>query len=96
MREDWKSRIARLITATIVVAIVIGGFVLAWPNYQRSRSLRLQDVELDQRIAGEQRAIDELIKNRQRFERDDEFVQSIMRRRNRRVHPGERVFIFED
>ena len=80
----------------LVVAIMVGGLVVVWPDYQRSRSLCLQEAELNRQIENEQRKIDQLIKNRQRFERDDEFVQSIMRQRNGRVHPGEMVFIFED
>lgn len=95
MKDGLKEKIGRLITVVLVVLVAIGGLVTAWPSYLRSRSLKIQDAELSARIEEKKREIAKLKENQDRFRTDSEFVENIARQ-NRRVFPGELVFIFED
>jgi cell division protein FtsB len=52
-------------------------------------------MELRAQIEAKQRQIAKLSENQRRFRSDPDFVESIARQ-NRRVFPGELVFIFED
>ena len=76
------------------MVVFVGGLVSAWPAYVRGRSLKIQDAELERRIEEKKREIALLRENQQRFRTDSEFVETIARQ-NRRVFPGELVFIFE-
>ena len=78
----------------IVLVILIGGLFTAWPAYLRGRTLRRQDAELLRQIEAKKREIAVLRENQQRFRTDSDFVETIARQ-NRRVFPGELVFVFE-
>jgi len=94
MKEGIRDRIFRVFTVIIVLVIFAGGLFSAWPAYVRGRSLKIQDAELARRIDEKKREIAKLIENQQRFRTDRDFVETIARE-NRRVFPGELVFIFE-
>ena len=75
--------------------IIGGGLFMAYPSFRRGQALKRQDAELQDRIDAKKREIAALIENQRRFKTDADFVETIARQ-NRRVFPGELVFIFED
>ncbi len=95
MKEGLNDRFLRGFTFVLVVIIVIGGLVLVWPNYQRSRTIMRRDAEIALRIEKKRAEIELLRANQKRFQVDREFVEAIARQNNR-VFPGELVFIFDE
>ena len=95
MQEGYKDKILRVFAIALVLLILVVGFVTAWPTYVESRGLRRRDAELAARIETKRQEIEELKNNQRRFRTDSDFVEAIARK-NRRVFPGELVFIFED
>ncbi len=95
MDESIKEKVFRWFTVVLVLAVLVAGGVLAWPTYCRRDALRRQDVELAAQIDEKRREIAEVKEMRRRFETDPDFVEAIARR-NKRVFPGELVFIYED
>jgi cell division protein FtsB len=67
--------------------------VMVYPTYRRGQALKAQNAELQSRIDGKKREIAQLEENQRRFRTDADFVESIARQ-NRRVFPGELVFVF--
>ena len=94
MNESLKDKIARYLTYTALMLIVVGGMVMMYPNYRRSEALKRQNAELQERIDEKKREIAQLIDYQRRFRTDADFVETIARQ-NHRVFPGELVFIFE-
>ena len=94
MDEGLKDRFFRILTGSILLLIIVGGFFLTYPNYRRSESLKQQNAELQERIDQKKREIATLVENQRRFRTDADFVEMIARQ-NHRVFPGELVFIFE-
>ena len=94
MSENWKDKFARWFTIVLVTGILVGGLALVWPVYQRSRALRMQDEEMQIRIDEKKREIASILEKQKRFRTDPDFVEQIARQ-NRRVFPGELVFVFE-
>ena len=84
----------RIFTVLIVLVVLIGGLASAWPAYLRGRALKVRDAQLAAEIEEKKREIARLKEDQQRFRTDSEFVEAIARQ-NRRVFPGELVFIFE-
>jgi len=95
VQADFKGRIFRFFTLLILVVIVVGGSFLSYPQWRRSQALKRQEAELRGLIEEKKREISKLKENQRRFRSDPDFVEAIARR-NRRVFPGELVFIFED
>jgi len=95
MREGTKDKFVKWFTMVLVVAIFVGGLLFAWPTYLRSKSLQKQDAELARRIEEKRAEIAKLVECQKRFHNDRDFVESIARQ-NRRVFPGELVFVFDD
>lgn len=95
MQEGFKEKFLHVFTLVLLSLIIVGGAVLAYPTYRRGQSLKIQEAELGVRIEEKKKEIAQLVDNQRRFRTDPEFVESIARR-NRRVFPGELVFIFED
>jgi len=95
MREGFKDQILKWIMMLLVVAIFVGGLLAAWPTYLRSRRLQQQDADLDRRIEEKRAEIDKLSEYQRRFHTDRDFVEAIARQ-NRRVFPGELVFVFDE
>lgn len=79
----------------LVLGIFVGGLVIAWPTHVRARQLKRQDSELSAKIDKKRQEIEELKTFQRRFRTDSAFVEKIARQ-NRRVFPGELVFIFDD
>ena len=95
MRDGTKERIFHYFTLVILAVIVIGGLSVAYPQWRQRESLKRQDAELRRQIEAKNREISQLKKNQRRFQTDPDFAEAIARK-NRRVFPGELVFIFED
>ncbi len=86
--------IEKFFVALIAVVVVAGSLFFAWPEFLRHRALSRQDAALTRQIEEKKREIARLRDFQARFKSDSEFVEMIARQ-NRRVFPGELVFIFE-
>lgn len=75
--------------------IILGGLAIAYPTWRRSKMLRVQEAQLKVEIEEKRREIEHFVENQRRFKTDRDFVETIARR-NRRVFPGELVFVFDD
>ena len=95
MKSGIKDMIWKAVTIVMVATIIVIGCICGWPIYQRCVALKRREANLDERIELMKRSIAELKDNQRRFQSDREFVEKIARQ-NRRVYPGELVFIFED
>ena len=88
-------RLSRIVFFVLFAGIVVAGGVAALPRYERMKSLE-KERERVQRLVEEKKAeIAELKEQQRRYSNDRGFVEKLARR-NRRVYPGELVFIFED
>lgn len=94
MNGAWKDKFVKWFTLGLVAAVFVGGLLVAWPNYRRGQSLKKQDAELAERIESKRKEIAKLLDNQRRFRTDPDFVEHIARQ-NRRVFPGELVFVFK-
>lgn len=94
MKEGLKEKFLKMFTFSALVIIIGGGLVMVYPTYRRGQSLKAQDAELRAKIEAKKREIAVLEENQRRFREDADFVESIARQ-NRRVFPGELVFVFE-
>lgn len=95
MNDSWKEKLSSFLTLALAGIILVGGAVVIWPKFLRSRSLMAQDQELQRRIDAKRQEICQLQENQRRFKTDPDFVEAIARQ-NGRVYPGELVFIFEN
>lgn len=75
--------------------IVVTGVMVSYPKYRQASGLAEERVRIQRRIDEKTREIAEIKAMQQRFNTDREFVETLARR-NRRVFPGELVFIFDD
>jgi len=95
MREGLREKFLHVFTLILLAFIIVGGTALAYPTWRRGQSLKRQEAELRVLIEKKKREIAQLAENQRRFKTDPEFVEMIARQ-NKRVFPGELVFIFED
>ncbi len=95
MKEETKDRICTLFTLAVIALIVAGGIAKTYPRYGQYRALKRQIAECEAKIAQTEKETNQLNENVRRFGTDREFVESVARQ-NRRVYPGELVFVFED
>lgn len=95
MAEGMKERFLKWFTWSLLALILGGGLFMAYPSFRRGQALKCQDAELQERIEAKKCEIAGLIENQRRFRSDADFVETIARQ-NRRVFPGELVFVFED
>lgn len=82
---------------TLVVAFVLvvtAGVVMITPKFAQMRGLECGRNELLRRIDHKNYEIKVLKDKQQRFKTEPEFVEHIARQ-NKRVRPGELVFVFE-
>lgn len=77
------------------VGIVVAGVMVSYPKYRQVGGLADERERILRRIEEKTREIAEIKAKQQRFNTDREFVETLARR-NRRVFPGELVFIFDD
>lgn len=95
MREETKEKLYSGIVLALVLAALTTGLVQVAPVFRRYCELKRQVRDREERKAETERRIAEIGEKRRRFATDREFVESIARQ-NRRVYPGEIVFVFED
>ena len=95
MLKGLREKFIKWFTCSLLVLIIGGGLFMAYPSFRRGQALKRQELELQERIEAKKQEIAALIENQQRFKTDADFVETIARQ-NRRVFPGELVFIFED
>lgn len=95
MSQGWKDKFVKYFALALVAAVFVGGLLVAWPTFTRGQSLRRQDADLALRIERKRAEIAKFVDNQYRFRSDPDFVEHIARQ-NRRVFPGELVFIFDE
>lgn len=95
MDENYRGRFLHLGTLGVLALIILGGLAIAYPTWRRSKMLRVQEAQLKVEIEEKRREIEHFVENQRRFKTDRDFVETIARR-NRRVFPGELVFVFDD
>lgn len=95
MRDEIRNRFMKYFTAVVVFAVIAVGGMTAYPTFCRGQRLKEEKAELQRQIEMKKREIAQLSENQRRFRTDPDFVETIARQ-NRRVYPGELVFIFED
>lgn len=95
MQDSLKEKIVRAFAVAILLAVFVAGLVFVRPDYLRSQSLKERNAELARQIDEKRREIADLLDRQRRFKTDRDFVETIARR-NKRVYPGELVFVFED
>jgi cell division protein FtsB len=93
MSASVKEKFMRWFTIVLLAVIIVGGLIMIYPTYCRGQALKEQNAELQAKIDSKKREIDRLVENQRRFRTDADFVESIARQ-NRRVFPGELVFVF--
>ena len=76
-------------------AIVATGLVITVPKYRQATGLEQTKAELQQKIDFKNQEIASVREKQCRFRSDREFVEGLARE-NRRVFPGELVFVFEN
>ena len=95
MTEGLKDKCFKWGSRALVVMIVGVGLFMAYPSFKRGQALKQQEAELQERIDEKKREIAKLVDYQRRFKVDADFVETIARQ-NRRVFPGELVFVFEE
>ena len=88
-------KLSRLVFFVLFVGIVVAGIVAAFPRYKRMQTLTKQKARVLELVEAKKAEIAELKEQQRRFSSDRGFVEKLARR-NRRVYPGELVFIFDD
>ncbi|MCQ2389095.1 MAG: hypothetical protein MJ138_05230 [Kiritimatiellae bacterium] len=78
----------------LFVAIVVTGVVATLPKYHKVGALEAKRAGLERRIEDRRREIAAVKEKQNRFNSDRNFVEALARE-NRRVFPGELVFIFD-
>ena len=94
-----KNRIVLFVFGSFFVAIVVTGIVMTIPKYFQLKGLQERRAEFAVRIEECKREIAEIRKNSNRLSSDRDFDRAFVEklaRQNRRVFPGELVFIFDD
>lgn len=79
----------------IFAAIVATGLAIAVPKYRQATGLEQAKADLQRRIDLKNEEIAAVREKQNRFRTDREFVEGLARE-NRRVLPGELVFVFEN
>lgn len=77
------------------VCIITAGAMVSYPKVVHSKGLAAEHARILKRIEDKTREIAEIRAKQQRFNNDREFVENLARQ-NRRVFPGELVFVFDD
>ena len=95
MDSKFKDKSIKWTVGILMVSIILGGIIFAWPVFQRRQSLLKQEREWTRKIAEKNREIAQINENQHRFKTDPDFVEQIARQ-NRRVFPGELVFVFDE
>jgi len=93
--HNYVYRALQIIFAVSFVAIAVTGVVISLPKYRQTRNLEAMKAKILRQIEDKRAEIQEIKAKQHRFGTDREFVESLARQ-NRRVFPGELVFVFDD
>ncbi len=91
----WFASLLKLLFFAAFVAIVVTGVTISYPKYRRAQDLRAEHARILKQIDEKKAEIAAIREKQRRFNTDREFVESLARQ-NRRVYPGELVFIFDE
>ena len=94
MRKYLHKVLLGLFVLGFVVIAVIGA-AIALPKYRQVCGLAEEKARIQRRIDEKRAEIAAIKAKQRRFNTDREFVETLARQ-NRRVYPGELVFVFED
>jgi len=86
--------ITRTTLVTAFLCVIVAGLVIIPPKLAQLRRLEQQRNEMLRRIDHKNNEIKVLKDKQQRFKAEPEFVEHIARE-NKRVRPGELVFVFD-
>ncbi len=86
--------ITRTTLVTAFLCVFAAGLIIIPPKMAQFRRLEQQRNELLRRIDHKKAEIKVLKERQQRFKTDPEFVEAVARQ-NKRVRPGEMVFVFD-
>ena len=78
-----------------IVSVVFLGYVIIQPRYSKMKGLNEEKARILQRIEDKKAEIAALRDKQRRFNTDKDFVEALARQ-NRRLFPGELVFVFDD
>lgn len=95
MKDETRDKVYTWLTVAVTMLVIAGGIVKASPRYSQYRALKARVAEIQAKTDETIRKTAELQENQRRFQTDREFVESIARK-DRRVYPGELVFVFQD
>lgn len=93
--NDFFGKLVSVVFGAGLVIVLIAGFVICKPKFDRVDKLRERREEVEARIEKKRAEIEQLKKDQERLKTDKGFVETVARR-NRRVLPGERVFTMEE
>ena len=93
--DKWLDRLFKLFFFAAFVAIVVTGVTISYPKYRQAKDLRTEHARILKQIDEKKAEIAAIREKQRRFNTDREFVESLARQ-NRRVYPGELVFIFDE
>lgn len=88
-------KFSRILFVVLFIGIVIVGVVASHPRYKRMKALAQEKARIQQLVEEKKAEIAELKEQQRRYSSDRGFVEKLARR-NKRVYPGELVFIFDD
>ena len=92
--EKLFHRLWQLLFVAAFFAIIATGAVISYPKHKQARGYEKRHAEILRQIEEKNREISDLKENHRRFSNDREFVEALARE-NRRVYPGEMVFVFD-
>lgn len=93
--HNYIYRAMQVLFALAFVAIAVTGVVISLPKYRQTQNLAAKKAKIAKQIEEKRAEIQEIKAKQNRFNTDREFVESLARQ-NRRVFPGELVFVFDD
>ena len=88
-------KLSRVIFIALIVGIFVAGVVACYPRYMRMKGLAQEKARYLKLVEEKKAEIAAIREKQRRFNTDREFVESLARQ-NRRVYPGELVFIFDE
>lgn len=88
-------RLFQLLFVCAFFCLVGAGVMITYPKYHQALGLEKERARLMRQIEDKKMEIASVRERQRRFNTDREFVETLARQ-NRRVYPGEIVFVFED
>ena len=93
--NKYLANSCKILFVVAFVTIVAATVVIAYPKCRHARDLMMEKERIMRRIDEKRAEIAEIKTKQNRFNTDREFVETLARQ-NRRVFPGELVFVFDD